>query len=291
MFGADPEYFASYEKEGKKYVLSPALMEREFGIKAISGDTKHPVYIRQKEFSWMMDGVAWELTLLRPHDHLIDVWKATRDALDCLAGFFGELHSSSFSNISLYTKPAIFIEPSLYLPLLNDERVYQGFIFGCDPDLDAVNPMYECATIDVSTHPYRYGGGHIHISGDDILSENPRPMIMLLACTIGNYVTLHSKEPELERLRVETYGRPGRFRIQNYPNGGRGVEYRTPSNQWTLFEPSEIEEMESLIQKADGYLHNPQIGKKVLDTFLTDSCEAICHVNQEQSKNILAALP
>ena len=93
---------------------------------------------------------------------------------------------------------------------------------------------------DALDHPWRYGGGHLHLSGVENFQTKPLLAIKMLALFVGNLVTFRSPMLDLDHMRTYRYGMPGRFRIQDY--GKRfnnlawtdmGIEYRTPSNAWT----------------------------------------------------------
>jgi len=63
-FGTDPEVFSVVEN----MAVSPAILEKFSGLKYLHQDKmeKHPVYLENNFYSWMQDGVAWELTIKNP---------------------------------------------------------------------------------------------------------------------------------------------------------------------------------------------------------------------------------
>jgi hypothetical protein len=95
--------------------------------------------------------------------------------------------------------------------------------------------------IDVSTHPYRYGGGHLHIQA---IETNPKVYFPIweYAAVVFDFIVgmTNTKEPRSndvvaqERSRLEYYGKPGRIRLQAYnPKKGLfGIEYRVMYNYW-----------------------------------------------------------
>lgn len=285
-YGTDPEFFTVDQDNN---VISPALLEVTGQIKPIINDTKHPIYIDSTNFSWMMDGVAWELTLKNPAKNAKEIHSLTSEALEQLEYFVSKL-SWMGNKLSVYKKPVVNINPDVYLPKLEIEKVFQGFIFGCDPDEDGILPDYQCKEMDVITHPYRYGGGHIHFSGNDLLYENPRISIQLLAITVGNFVISKSIFPEEEKLRVKTYGRPGRFRPQSYPDGSVGIEYRTPSNAWISFTLDQKEELFSLSELVSEIIKEPKRCKEFIKNYLPDTIIAINNADVVLSENILRSL-
>jgi len=176
------------------------------------------------------------------------------------------------------------IDPERYVPLLDNERIYQGFIFGCDKDYDAILSDYVCETQDVTTHKYRYAGGHCHTSGCKFF-EHYIPAIKLMAVCVGNYFIANSPYPDLERQRALTYGRPGRYRIQKYRNGDSGLEYRTPSNSWLSFPLSGYEEMIRMTELAVHFLETERID--IIQNYLDDTIKAITTADQTLARKIL----
>lgn len=287
-YGTDPEVF-SVDENG--YVISPALLEKDGIIKPITVDEeyKHPVYINRSNYSWMMDGVAWELTTKSPFNTAKELHELVTIANEDLEEFITKLVWRE--QLKLCKKPAVKIKPEEYLPFLEtDRRIYQGFIFGCDPDDDAIEDEYICKTVDVIEHKFRYGGGHFHLSGLEDFEKFPVPAIKLLAITVGNFCIANSIYPELDRQRGQTYGKPGRFRIQKYSNGDTGIEYRSPSNSWLSFSLEKKEEMFEYANLAVTFLLNPDEGMKIISEFLKPTIDSIINVNIESSKNILKEL-
>jgi hypothetical protein len=288
-FGTDPEFFAVYERDDKQYALSPALLESYSGIKPIIEDIKHPMYLNYEDFSWMQDGVAFESTYKKVFKNAKELFTTVNNSLDCLNEFVSKLNFEG-QEIKLYKKPVVSIEPQLYLPLLSDQKIFQGFIFGCDKDWDASDINYKCKTVDVLTHEYRYGGGHLHISGISDLYEKILVSIKLMACTVGLFHVANSNFPELEKQRATTYGKPCRYRPQKYKDGTLGIEYRTPSNSWLSFSVEKIDEMLDWANKAVFYLINPQIGQEILEDLFPEACNAIVNSDQDSAKKILSQL-
>lgn len=287
-FGTDPEYFAS---DSSGNVVSPALLEKDNIIKPIMVDEeyKHPIYIDRNEYSWMMDGVAFELTCKKPFQTARELHHLVNLSLEDLEEFITKL--SWKDQLHLCKKPVINIKPEWYLPYLeSDFRVYQGFIFGCDRDYDAIEINYKCETQDVSKHLFRYGGGHFHLSGLEEFSKFPKPTIQLLAITVGNFCIANSIFPDLDRKRGQTYGKPGRFRTQNYSNGDTGIEYRSPSNSWLSLNLEKKELMFEYAKLATHLLLNPTEGMNIIEEFLNPTVDAIVNVNVDAAKNILKEL-
>jgi hypothetical protein len=285
-FGADPEFFSAVKINNKDYVISPALLEKDCELKVLEQDEqeKHPIYIKEDLFTWMMDGCAWELTIREPLKNSCEMFDVINNSLNTLNNF---LEGKKWNNLdlNLYKKPVINIIPDWYIPYLGINKVYQGFIFGCDPDEDAILPNYVCLTQDVATHLFRYGGGHIHISGSDSFEKYPQPAIQLLACTVGNFVIKNSPYPELEKQRATTYGRPGRFRSQKYKNGDVGIEYRTPSNSWCSYTEEKMEDLFTWVETAVLLLESERAD--VIEKYLEPTICAITNADQSLANSIL----
>lgn len=285
-FGCDPEVFSSVNINGKQLVISPALMEKFCGLKFLYQDDeiKHPVYINTQEYSWMQDGAAWEITLKRPHKNPSELYYILQNSYTHLEEFLSGFKYEGME-ISLYKKPVININPDWYLNYMDEIKIWQGFIFGCDPDRDAFRPDYICETLDVATHPFRYGGGHIHVSGEDSLAEYFIPATKIMAITVGNFCIANSPFPELEKQRALTYGRPGRYREQKYPDGSRGIEYRTPSNSWTTLPVEKVEELFDWVRKAVEFVKNRR-GDLIMN-FGDQTVQAIINADKELASRIL----
>jgi len=285
-FGTDPEYFSSVKFKGKDFAISPALLEKDSGLKYILEDVeeKHPIYILEKDFSWMMDGVAWELTVRKPLKSASEMFKILTESTYVLSQFLSQFKWNGM-NLNFYRKPAIRLNPEWYIPYININKVYQGFIFGCDPDDDAIVQNYICKTRNVLNHNWRYGGGHIHVSGIPEFHSFPKESILFLATTVGNYCIANSPYPELEKKRVLTYGRPGRYREQFYPNGDIGVEYRSPSNSWTSFSEEQMEELFYFINRGCEFLTKSR--QDIIEKYLNPTIVAITQANIELAKSIL----
>lgn len=284
-FGADPEYFSCVENDGKEYAISPALLEKVSNLKTIGGDVKHPVYINTKEFKWIGDGAAWEITLKTPYKNGKDLFNGIQNALNCLEETLTK-YTFNGMNLKLVKKPVVNLKPEMYLEFEEDERVYYGFIFGCDADEEAVLRDYSCRVLDVRTHEFRYGGGHWHTGyeKDKIkdVHRNIIPMIQLQSIYLGNLSIANSNFIEEEKIRSNTYGTPGRYRPQKW-----GTEYRTPSNSWTSSLET-AEKMADASYKVWDLFNNPEKGREIISEFLSKTIQSIKESNQELAKSILS---
>jgi hypothetical protein len=297
LIGTDPEVFAvetendipdlgeellPYDNE---FVVSPAVMMRFMKVTPVGGDVKHPVMLDRKHYKWIMDGCAFELNLKQPEKDPFSMWVLVQTALEDLEawlyGFRLKLRKTPVVNFN-YKK---WDSPELK----NDIVFQQGIIFGCDPDKDAFNVDWLCKILDNSKHPLRYGGGHFHFSGVPAFEKYPIPAVKLLALTVGNYVNMLSPYLHLEEKRAKYYGKPGKYRIQHYKEGD-GIEYRTPSNSWLSYTVKQYMGIWEMVEKAIYFLENPTIGKEVLDTYETDTINAITTSDQKLSQKVLINL-
>ncbi len=283
-YGTDPEYFIVENIEGKPYSVPVPHFIENLGVKEIGFDPKrkHPVIYKNDDFKIMMDGVAFEANP-SPVKTAKEMYSKIQNILDVLGEF-----ASKFG-YSVSVSPTVYYDFfKWYKP--DNQLLEQCGIFGCDPDQDAIMEDYISPEINVTTHPYRYGGGHLHVSDNNLLIGNyPRPMIRLMALTVGNYSIYSSSMPKEEKLRMFKYGLPGRFRIQNYPDGNTGVEYRSPSNLWT----SKLDTIEGMMywtNKAYELLNNQDKAINALETYLDLTVEAIQQVDQNKAGYILSKI-
>ena len=97
---------------------------------------------------------------------------------------------------------------------------------GCEPDFNAYNNGHANTPPNYSLTKARAAGGHIHIGC--AINDLPAQLLHKLVKTLDLTVTLPMVCREDEKRR-ELYGKAGAFRVKPY-----GLEYRTPSNAWTL---------------------------------------------------------
>jgi len=284
-YGTDPEVFSVIKEEN--VAVSPALLEKYSNLKYLHQDKKekHPVYLENEFYSWMQDGVAWELTLKNPINTAVEMYEILNESLFDLENFFKDLDFQG-KEIKLEKKPVVEINNEMYLPFMQENKIFQGFIFGCDPDKDAFQTKYSCKTLNAEEHNFRYGGCHLHFSGEKEL-EWEIPAIKLFAITVGNFYISKSKFLDLDRIRGGIYGKACRYRKQKYPNGDFGVEYRTPSNSVLSFSEKEFEELFEMSEISLEFLKNPKKGVKIIDNYLVDTVKAISSANKKLAEKIL----
>ena len=280
VFGADPEVFATYEgADGTLYALPPVILRRDFGVRA-SKDPRHPVFIRSAEWMAHEDGAAFEVAV-KPSKDWREVFGRVRLAYEAIENRILSPISESHGvcHPKLTVAPTIAWEISLWDGEDND--FFTTTRFGCDPDEDAFDYLAKCHVDDASKHPYRYGGGHIHLSGFDGIEENPLVLVHSLAFTVGLGAVVYSKQHDSDRDRTFRYGRPGKYRVQRYgklfediPFTNIGIEYRPISNAWTADE----EEASKLFELA-------QIGVDAL--FKDNAIEKLWHLNTDVQRAIV----
>jgi len=294
-FGFDPEVFLVYKDTknydsfvGDEFVLSPAVLHKENGLEFLTEDPKHPLLVHNKRVGVIMDGVACEINSASPIKTGSELRVLLDEALELLYPI------SKRYDLEISIKPAVNFDYQKYYTdsAKQDTLLLQGLIFGCDADMDAYDQSFDCPTLDVSNHPYRYGGGHIHMSNVKSLGEleNCRALTQLCAISAGNFSIANAYYPELEKLRGSYYGKAGKFRPQIYRGGARGVEYRTPSNNWINYSADKLDLFLDTFRIAVDWYYNKEVGKRVLAEYSDMTLHAIKTADKELSTNILNSL-
>jgi hypothetical protein len=294
LFGADPEIFSVYSSDKaydeflahKEFTYPPAALENVGWLTAIGGDDKHPIYLDKDNFRVIGDGAAFELNFKRPFENPKHLFEETKNALVELNYL---VRAISEDTLSLSQHPVVNFD---YREFWTDEikegnRLWWGFIFGCDKDMDAFNVDWLCEILNERTHPYRYGGGHLHVSGSDKITESPLVYTQLMALHVGNYCIANSPYPELEKIRAKYYGKPGKHRIQNYPDGMSGVEYRTPSNSWLSYTNDLWDGMIDQVYRVLKIMDNLAQAYNDITKFSEQTIKAITTADQDLSKQLL----
>ncbi len=239
ILGADPEYFAGYEgidENGvSKLYCQPPVIFRRSGLEFVP-NRRHPIFYKENGIILHEDGAAFEMAV-EPQNS----WEKLFDKIEEGRKALQEVILSKFTTLCdgvVHVIPTIDWEVGKWSKENREFRFCTEF--GCDPDYDAFEMSARCRIVDASKHPKRYGGGHIHISGSKAIKERPVDAIHSLALTAGLAGIAYSDVPDLEHDRMYLYGKPGKFRIQEYgklfkdiPDTDMGVEYRTLSNRWT----------------------------------------------------------
>jgi hypothetical protein len=290
LWGADPEFFAGYDKEGVLYAMPPVVFRRNFGAE-VKENGSHPIFMEVEGVKIHEDGAAFEMSL-PPSSSWMDLF----DRINHARKVFAETFLSRYEvNPELLALPSIQWEVGRWIGEGGDFKFATRF--GCDPDLDAFSHMLKTPRrskdFDASLHPWRYAGGHIHISGVKEIQESPLIAIRSLALTAGLAATAYSDVADLERERVFRYGLPGKFRVQKY-NGKfndiefseSGVEYRTPSVRWT----SSRDIASKVFGWAEVGIQSLLIGglyDNLSEELVRAGIESIIKVDQEQALEVL----
>lgn len=291
VFGADPEYFASVEKDGQLFAVPPYIFRKDWGVETITDDPRHPIFMEVNGVKIHEDGAAFEMSL-SPSEN----WKELFERISLAREYFAKEFLSKFDVIpELKALPSIHWDVDGWNSRADDE-FKMATEFGCDPDRDAFNTRARERVFDASLHPWRYGGGHIHFSGVEEIKESPVIAVKCLALTAGLGAVIMSDVPHLERERVFRYGKPGKYRVQKYgklfneiPNTDVGIEYRTLSNRWTgsfevaseVFRLAEFGINELLVKKGFS---------KISDDVIQEACEAITNFDQEKARQVLSVV-
>ena len=212
--GADPEYFFR-DSQGK---LISAI-----GIVEGSKNNPHPT----KNGHIHPDNVCIEMNT-KPSASKDQFRIATRTLLQ-------EVKTIALDN-------GLFLSNMCYGEFTDDQLNHpDAMASGCEPDYNAYDmgkpntpPNYELTSA-------RAAGGHIHIGC--AVNDLPVQMLYKLVKTLDLTVTLPMICREDERRR-KLYGRAGAFRKKPY-----GLEYRTPSNAWTLSD-NRVEWVYEAVQRA-----------------------------------------
>lgn len=285
-FGADPEFFAACEESGELSVIPPVLLRSDFGAD-FEQNGNHPIFKRYGETYVHEDGAAFEMSTPPSED-----WRTIFETIHQTKENFGKDVLSKFSDICL---PQLFSLPTMNYQV---ERwagrgadFHMCTMFGCGADMDVYNLKARSKVVDASKHPFRYAGGHIHVSGLKEIADNPLQAVRSMVLTAGLAATAFTDVPELEKGRLYLYGRPGKFRPQKYPDGSVGIEYRTPSTRWTenfklaeqIFSWAEIGIkrllVDNLISEISDDVEKPAI-KAILECDQTTAMELLSFIEQ-----------
>jgi hypothetical protein len=237
LYGTDPEKGAVYNKDGNLYVLPPYYFRNVLGIPAdLTHDERHPIFLRGDGWTAHEDGAAFEFSILPSHD--------PRELFGRIQEAERQVSEQILQHFPNEVLPELVSLPTIGWEIDRWQGMGEDFEyatrFGCDPDADVWDLQSQDSVEDASQHPHRYLGGHVHVSGSPMIAEDPHGAVKAMAFTAGLAATGYSTHPALEKARVYRYGRPGKYRVQNYgpknpfgPDYAVGIEYRTPSALWS----------------------------------------------------------
>lgn len=289
LFGTDPECFAAYEKDGKLYALPPYYFRKNLSVKA-SDDERHPVFIEGNFFKAHEDGAAFEFGITPSFD--------PKELFEKIQAATTTVNESILREFPEHCLPTLQFVPTIGFEIERWKNMPEDFFmstrFGCDPDEDEFNLSAKCKVVDASTHPYRYGGGHLHVSGSKKIAQDPHMAVRCMAITAGLAAVAFSPVPDLERDRTFLYGRPGKFRFQNYgarnpfgPAYAYGIEYRTPSNTWA----GNWEVAKEFLKWAEIGIKNlleTGLGEELTQEIVDPTIEAILGADQKLAHELLS---
>lgn len=296
LFGTDPEMVATYEKDGVLYALPPYYFRKFLDVPA-SSNPKHPVFLTGEDWKAHEDGAAFEIAVNPDHNPLELFGRVQRAVKAIETEILEKFPEHCMPKIGFLPTVAFEVErwkQEIAAGRIPKKEFEMSTRFGCDPDEDVFNLEARSSVISVTEHPWRYCGGHVHVSGSPKIAQDPHMAVKSLAVTAGLAAVLFSDVPQLEHDRTFYYGRPGKFRVQNYgksnpfgPDYAIGVEYRTPSTRWT-----------GNWEIAKNFLKWVEIGiTQVFETGLCEellpeivdvSVEAITTANQQTAGEILS---
>lgn len=114
-----------------------------------------------------------------------------------------------------------------------------AFVFGCDPDYSVWKMKWNTKP-SCDDHRLRSAGGHIHVCYTNPNQADSIRLGRLLDMWVG--APLAEIDPDKKRRLL--YGKAGAIRFKPY-----GLEYRTPSNFWTL-SPQTVEAVYRNVKEA-----------------------------------------
>lgn len=100
-----------------------------------------------------------------------------------------------------------------------------AFVFGCDPDFNALTGMRNAKPV-ASDAGLRTAGGHIHIGYSDVINVTSESQ-KVLGVMCDYFLGLPALLLDSDDRRKELYGKAGACRFKEY-----GIEYRVLSNFW-----------------------------------------------------------
>src|SRR5438034_6794270 len=235
FIGSDPEYFLFAEKG------APVPAHKVWGGK---DDKETPFPSSWPGIKLFHDGYALEINIPAHfcreviHGHIYRALEYARI----------KAHKAGYHLVNI---PTIKVDPATLVDAPEDVKH-----FGCDPSFDAYTGDVKVCEVDAMTHPYRYAGGHMHLSApyEDVmtlggpaswLADPEKMQLFIRMCDryIGLPLSFLFESKEVFQRR-QVYGQAGEYRPQVYGeivtnvifNGenikGRsrylGVEYRSP---------------------------------------------------------------
>jgi hypothetical protein len=281
LFGTDPEIFV-VDDDGN--CVPPAALREDFGL--VFSDEK--TLLRDDEWSIIEDGAATEINL-EPTDDPDVMNKRLDDAINGVTSFMRDNY-----DLNTLIFPTVPFNVKKYWTERGED--FRNCVrFGCDPDLDIYSGKYseEVTADDV---PERFGGGHIHMQAPPdnmgFFDDAYYHTTILLDAFVGNSAVAFRRPNtgwvEAEKKRLKYYGRPGKIRLQEYPDGTKGIEYRTPSNFW-ITDPDVSRGLLTLMNTVFNVVQHPEDASKILGSKWLDMAPTnISKFNQKKAFSVLS---
>jgi len=269
MIGVDTEFFLLDEESG---LAVPALkaMEQVADDTYVSlwKDIAGPGFLGYNSLEKPLtnsklteDGLAVE-TPVKPSSDILELIHHIGE------GANASLELARNVGADLVAQPLVYID-SRDLETRNELRV-----LGCNPDKSVYDPggkMCKPAQ-DPTTTSWRTGGGHIHLSPENIGELGVIEDGVVLCDLLLGTLDVLFEHSNLGKQRREMYGQPGKHRVQPW-----GLEYRTMSNVWMThpYFAIEVLKISNLIHRALEREFNPAtvietVGVNLLIKTITD---------------------
>lgn len=295
LYGTDPECFAAYIKDGKYYALPPYYFRKTLHVQA-SANEKHPVFIEKAGMLMHEDGAAFEFSVPPSHDpsELFGRVQTCRELVN----------QNILAKFPDHCLPELQFLPTIGFELERWKNEGPDFAYatraGCDPDMDVYDTSTEFQPEEnMKNWPWRYAGGHIHVSGSPRFFEDYEFAVRCMAMTTGLAAIHYSDVPELEHDRTYRFGKPGRCRVQNYGDNNPygkpyqiGIEYRTASDRW-VSDWNIAQQVFRWTEIGVNHLFETSLGTELLGGMLTTELEqtatkAILNADQKTAGEILS---
>lgn len=121
------------------------------------------------------------------------------------------------------------------------EDIMQG---GCDPDFNAYTGQINVRNVDYTIYPFRFCGGHIHITAPFIRSFDEACGFIQNLRPLGEYLS-QFEDNHWSKMRRTAYGQEGDFR---WRSDKERIEYRTPDSSWMWAEFRSSKVMEEVFK-------------------------------------------
>jgi len=283
--GADPEFFyinkGEFDEFPINYSIPPVVFRKKKLLTPIRVfNRRHYVFWEEGNYVLHEDGAAFELTT-PPFNNIIEMRESVLAIIN---------EAQKDLGIEFTIIPAAkFIIPEKYV---NDKEFIKACEFGCNPDIEGYMPEINLTTHTISAEdiPFRFGGGHIMIEFPEELKElmmNYHDIFsQFLAITVGLRMIAFTKFPELIKERAKYYGTPCKYRDNKLHKGL--FEYRTPSNEWLLFNEQQLLEIENGINIALTLFHaRDELARNFLKNYIDNVAKIIYKADVNSAKKLV----